>query len=85
MMKHRNSIAFWAGVVVFLVAVLSMTQIVRNEYPFFAGYVILQFIAVTSISAPTPSSASASTRQWPCSRRRGRRWWCRSQPPRSSA
>ena len=31
---------------VFLVAVLSMTQIVRNEYPFFAGYVILQFIAL---------------------------------------
>ena len=46
MMKHRNSIAFWAGVAIFLVAVLSMTQIVRNEYPFFAGYVILQFIAL---------------------------------------
>ena len=46
MTKRRNSIAFWAGVAVFLVAVLSMTQIVRNEYPFFAGYVILQFIAL---------------------------------------
>src|SRR4051794_14593407 len=46
MTKHRNSIAFWAGVAVFLVAVLSTTQIVRNEYPFFAGYVILQFIAL---------------------------------------
>ena len=46
MMKHRNSIAFWAGVAIFLAAVLSMTQIVRNEYPFFAGYVILQFIAL---------------------------------------
>ena len=46
MNKNRNSIAFWAGVAVFLVAVLSMTQIVRNEYPFFAGYVILQFIAL---------------------------------------
>ena len=32
---------------VFLVAVLSMTQIVRNEYPFFAGYVILQFIVLS--------------------------------------
>ena len=31
---------------VFLAAVLAMTQIVRNEYPFFAGYVILQFIAL---------------------------------------
>ena len=46
MTKRRNSIAFWAGVAVFLVAALSMTQIVRNEYPFFAGYVILQFIAL---------------------------------------
>ncbi len=46
MSKRRNSIAFWAGVIVFLVAVLSMTQIVRNEYPFFAGYVILQFIVL---------------------------------------
>ena len=46
MSKRRNSIAFWAGVAVFLVAVLAMTQIVRNEYPFFAGYVILQFIAL---------------------------------------
>ena len=46
MKNRRNSIAFWAGVAVFLVAALSMTQIVRNEYPFFAGYVILQFIAL---------------------------------------
>jgi len=46
MMKYRNSIAFWAGAAIFLIAVLSMTQIVRNEYPFFAGYVILQFIAL---------------------------------------
>ena len=46
MTKRRNNIAFWAGAAVFLVAVLSMTQIVRNEYPFFAGYVILQFIAL---------------------------------------
>jgi branched-chain amino acid transport system permease protein len=44
---RRNSIAFWIGAIVFLVAVLSMTQIVRNEYPFFAGYVILQFIVLS--------------------------------------
>src|ERR1700751_343868 len=43
---QRNTIVFWAGVAIFLAAVLSMTQIVRNEYPFFAGYVILQFIAL---------------------------------------
>ena len=46
MMKHRDTIVFWAGVAIFLAAVLAMTQIVRNEYPFFAGYVILQFIAL---------------------------------------
>ena len=42
----RNSVAFWVGAVVFLVAALVMTQIVRNQYPFFAGYIILQFIAL---------------------------------------
>ena len=46
MTTRRNNIAFWAGVIVFLVAVVAMTQIVRNEYPFFAGYVILQFIVL---------------------------------------
>jgi len=42
----RNSIAFWIGAAVFLVAVLLMTQLVRNEYPFFAAYVILQFVVL---------------------------------------
>ena len=42
----RNSIAFWTGAVVFLAAVLVMTQVVGNQYPFFAGYVILQSIAL---------------------------------------
>ena len=46
MTTRHNNIAFWAGVIVFLVAVMAMTQLVRNEYPFFAGYVILQFIAL---------------------------------------
>ncbi|MCG2626721.1 branched-chain amino acid ABC transporter permease [Bradyrhizobium sp. WYCCWR 13023] len=42
----RNDIAFWIGAVVFLAAVLVMTQVVANQYPFFAGYVILQSIAL---------------------------------------
>jgi branched-chain amino acid transport system permease protein len=42
----RNGIAFWTGATVFLVAVFVMTQVVGNQYPFFAGYVILQFIAL---------------------------------------
>src|ERR1700754_3158420 len=44
---QRSSIAFWAGALVFLAALLLMTQLVRNEYPFFAGYVILQFVVLT--------------------------------------
>ena len=46
MTTRRDSMVFWLGVIVFLAAVAAMTQIVRNEYPFFAGYVILQFIAL---------------------------------------
>jgi len=44
---RKGSIAFWLGVVVFLAAVLVMTQTMRNEYPFFAGYVILQFVVLS--------------------------------------
>lgn len=42
----RSGLAFWIGAVVFLAAALLMTRIVENQYPFFAGYVILQFIAL---------------------------------------
>jgi branched-chain amino acid transport system permease protein len=42
----RRSIIFWIGAVAFLVIILLMTQIIGNEYPFFAGYVILQFIVL---------------------------------------
>jgi branched-chain amino acid transport system permease protein len=44
---QRSSIAFWAGAAIFLIAMLLMTQFIRNEYPFFAGYVILQFIVLS--------------------------------------
>jgi branched-chain amino acid transport system permease protein len=44
---QRSSVAFWAGCAIFLVATLLMTQFIRNEYPFFAGYVILQFIVLS--------------------------------------
>jgi branched-chain amino acid transport system permease protein len=47
MTMQRSSIAFWSGAVVFLAAVLFMTQYLRNEYPFFAGYVILQFVVLS--------------------------------------
>jgi branched-chain amino acid transport system permease protein len=42
----RNAIAYWSGAVLFLVVALLMTGLIRNEYPFFAGYVILQFIVL---------------------------------------
>jgi branched-chain amino acid transport system permease protein len=44
---QRNSIVFWFGAVAFLVAMLLMTQFIRNEYPFFAGYVILQYVVLS--------------------------------------
>jgi branched-chain amino acid transport system permease protein len=47
MTKARGSIAFWIGAGFFLCAVLAMTQVIGNEYPFFAGYVILQFIVLS--------------------------------------
>src|SRR6201989_922663 len=43
----RNAIAYWSGVILFLVVALLMTGLIRNEYPFFAGYVILQFIVLS--------------------------------------
>ena len=43
----RNAIAFWGSALLFLAVVLLSTQIVRNEYWFFAGYVILQFIVLS--------------------------------------
>ncbi|HYI30056.1 MAG TPA: branched-chain amino acid ABC transporter permease, partial [Bradyrhizobium sp.] len=42
----RNSIYFWSGAALFLAGALLMTQIIGNQYPFFAGYVILQFIVL---------------------------------------
>ncbi len=48
MTTKANTIAFWIGMAAFLAAVLVATQIVRNEYPFFAGYVILQFIVLAT-------------------------------------
>jgi branched-chain amino acid transport system permease protein len=46
MTKTRDNISFWIGAALFLVAVVSATQLIGNEYPFFAGYVILQFIVL---------------------------------------
>ena len=42
----RSGIRFWVGVTLFLAAALLMTRVIGNEYPFFACYVILQFIVL---------------------------------------
>src|SRR5438105_5953681 len=42
----RNGIFFWIGATLFLAAALLMTQVIGNQYPFFACYVILQFIVL---------------------------------------
>src|SRR3982075_4006402 len=42
----RYGIFFWIGAILFLAAALLMTQLVGNQYPFFACYVILQFIVL---------------------------------------
>jgi branched-chain amino acid transport system permease protein len=44
---QRSSIIFWCGAVAFLVVAFLLTGTIRNEYPFFAGYVILQFIVLS--------------------------------------
>src|SRR5258707_5782559 len=42
----RNDSFFWIGATLFLAAALLMTQVIGNQYPFFACYVILQFIVL---------------------------------------
>src|SRR3954465_8784092 len=42
----RNGIFFWIGAALFLAAAFLMTKVVGNQYLFFAGYVILQFIVL---------------------------------------
>ena len=46
MIMPRSTLVFWFSAAIFLAAVLVMTQLIGNEYPFFAGYVILQFIVL---------------------------------------
>jgi branched-chain amino acid transport system permease protein len=48
MIMQSKGILFWIGCALFLAAMFAATVMVRNEYPFFAGYVILQFIVLAS-------------------------------------
>src|SRR5579872_3681566 len=47
MTMKRNALAFWGACLLFLAAILVSTELVANEYWFFAGYVILQFIVLS--------------------------------------
>jgi branched-chain amino acid transport system permease protein len=48
MTMQAKGFAFWGGCAVFLAAMAAMTLLIGNEYPFFAGFVILQFIVLAT-------------------------------------
>lgn len=39
---------FWCGVIVLILAALVMTRVVANQYYYFAGYVVLQYVVLAS-------------------------------------
>lgn len=45
---NRNSTIFWSGAAAALAAALLLVATVRNEYVFFASYVVLQFIVLAT-------------------------------------
>lgn len=44
----RNSVVFAVGCIAVIAAAYTMTQLVENQYVFFAGYVVLQFVALAT-------------------------------------
>ena len=44
----RNGFSFWIGAALFLAAAMLMTQVICNQYPFFAASGILQFVVLYS-------------------------------------
>lgn len=45
---RTHGLAFWLSCALLLAAAVGVTHLVQNEYPFFAGYVILQFIVLAT-------------------------------------
>jgi branched-chain amino acid transport system permease protein len=43
---NRNGFSFWIGAALFLAAAMLMTQLIGNQYPFFAAYGVLQFVVL---------------------------------------
>ena len=46
-MANKNGL-FWVSAAALLAAAVAATFLIRNEYPFFAGYVVLQFIVLAT-------------------------------------
>ena len=44
----RRGSTFWIAAALFVAAAAAATFLIKNEYPFFAGYVILQFIVLAT-------------------------------------
>jgi branched-chain amino acid transport system permease protein len=44
----RSGWTFWIAAALFVAAAAGATFLIRNEYPFFAGYVVLQFIILAT-------------------------------------
>jgi branched-chain amino acid transport system permease protein len=44
----RRNLAFWLGAAIFIAIAVTMAVVVRNEYVFFACYVILQFVVLAT-------------------------------------
>ena len=43
-----RTLGFWGGGLAFVAAAVAATLLIKNEYPFFAGFVILQFIVLAT-------------------------------------
>ena len=48
MSDRKNSWAFWGLAAAFIAIAVAATFAVKNEYPFFAGFVVLQFIVLAT-------------------------------------
>ena len=46
--EHGKTLGFWLAGLAFVAAAVAATLLVKNEYPFFAGFVILQFIVLAT-------------------------------------
>ena len=43
-----RGLGFWVGAIAFIALAVGLTFLIGNEYPFFAGYIILQFVVLAT-------------------------------------